>query len=147
MTGERERTQMSEAALQSALIKSLRSAGANVERFTDMFKAGIPDLIISYGVFGVWLELKWNPAPDPFKPLLPGNLIKPHQIAWLKAWHLKPLPCAVMVGFPGGWVLVPISQIDHLIKQNLALIYLLVHNTPVSKILPSSLIAAIKREI
>ena len=73
---------MSEATRQSALLRGLQAEGTRVQKFTDLFGIGIPDIFIGNSMTGFWLELKYIPElpkrlNTPLRPKIRGP-----QLAW-----------------------------------------------------------------
>lgn len=101
---------MSEAKAQEKLMDGLRKTGAEVQKFTDMFGFGIPDLVAGIPGFGLWVEMKYREAwpVRPATPLLTKQDITGNQIEWARKMWGKPSPTSVLLALgDGSWVLVP----------------------------------------
>lgn len=115
---------MSESAFQRANLQIWRGQGLLVQKFNDHFSAGIPDVLLELPADddsqvpnhlfpGMWLEHKAISAM-PKRPT--SNLPKkahptPEQMGWMKRWDRLRRPCAVMLGTPHGWAVVPYAAI------------------------------------
>ena len=101
---------MSEAKAQTKLMDGLKKTGAEVQKFTDMFGFGIPDLVAGIPGFGLWVEMKYREAwpKRPATPLLTKADITGNQVSWARSWWMKPSPTSVLLALgDGSWLLVP----------------------------------------
>jgi len=89
---------------ESGFIQKVRGGLSKLihkEKFSDKFKAGIPDCWYSGPRGDLWVEYKYSVYPHR-KP----NLSK-HQQQWLKNRHLEGRNVAVIVGTTKGAVIYP----------------------------------------
>jgi len=82
-------------------VKRNLSNKVHKEKFSDKFKAGIPDCWYSGPKGDIWIEYKYSLHPHR-KP----NLSR-HQQQWLRKRHLEGRNVAVVVGSTNGAVIYP----------------------------------------
>jgi hypothetical protein len=75
-------TYRTEIAFQKAVIHACAQIGVPVQKFSDNFSHGIPDLFV--GEYG-WVELK-----------VPGGLLRGPQVMWAKRFSGRPLPVILL---------------------------------------------------
>jgi len=71
-----------EALFQKAVIAACGKIGVPVQKFSDNFSHGIPDIFV--GEYG-WVELK-----------VPGGLLRGPQVLWAKRFSGRPLPVILL---------------------------------------------------
>lgn len=96
-----------EKDFKGAALKRWRKEGYEVQCFEDKLSGGIADTLVGWAGGGVWIEWKWiSELPTRTSTPLPVEF-RPGQIPWLLRWHGKPLPTAVVLGSPKGFLVVP----------------------------------------
>lgn len=116
---------MSESQFQRTVVSTLKGQGLLVQKFNDHFALGIPDVLaelpadddaqVPAPLFpGMWLEHKFLPEmPKRPTSALPKKVYpRPEQMGWMRTWNRKRRPCAVMLGTPHGFVVVPYEHIE-----------------------------------
>ena len=73
---------LTEISFQKAVIRACGAIGVPVQKFSDNFSHGIPDLFI--GGYG-WVELK-----------VPGGSVRGPQVLWAKTFGNRPLPVILL---------------------------------------------------
>ena len=109
---------MSEHKFQNSSIKSLRADGNLIQKFTDQFSLGIPDLYIANPYEIIWAELKWCEIPKRPTTALDLRHFTGPQKAWLTRHEGRPGICLLLIGTPKGWFTIPPRIFSHLSKLN-----------------------------
>lgn len=111
---------MTEAKFQARVIETLTGQGILVQKFSDLFALGIPDVLAELpGVpdpgipQGLWLELKYLPSRPKRQNSGWSTKAKPSgaQMGWMGRWCVGQKPCAMLLCTPDGWICVPFAQI------------------------------------
>lgn len=104
-----------EATFRARAMTSLRNEGVFVQRFEDLYGAGIPDSFIGTPDFGAWIESKWRLMPKrDATPLNVDNLSGPQRNYLLLAWK-RPCYSGCMVGTDYGWFIAPAPLLGDLL--------------------------------
>lgn len=107
---------MSETREQAKVIKALRAGGCPVQKFSDAFALGVPDMLVG-GARGIWVECKYHLLPKMARtPLMPLTMLTGPQQVWLRRWNGQPLPTAVLLFTGSGWLLCPTEYLSVLVR-------------------------------
>ena len=136
---------MSEATAQKKLITSLKATGCRVQKFTDQFGFGIPDLLAGTKDLGLWVEMKFMDRwpVKPTTPVLPKDKITGNQVFWLTEWWMRPCPTCVVLAFGDGtWLLMPAPLLSRLTETPSSALTVLRQSAPLSRLSIHHLTAA-----
>ena len=88
------------------VIPNLKADVNLVQKFTDHFSLGIPDLLTGNRDAAMWIEVKWCEVPKrPDTPFDLAHFTGP-QKNWMRRWDMKPNMCLCLVGTPEGWFVI-----------------------------------------